>query len=106
VAVNYTVSQRVAGHFTVLLDAKTAKKLKLTSPVVKGVTVAGLSNPIQLGSALLETTKGGSSTIHITFSKTAAAKLKNAKTVSVTVRLVASNVSGQQVVVMTTGKLK
>ncbi len=103
--VHYSVTERVAGHFQVLLDARTAKKLGIKTPVVKGVTVAGLANPVEIGTALLETTKAGNDGIAITFSKSAAAKLKRTKSLTLTVRLVASNIAGQQVVVTTTVKL-
>ena len=103
--VHYSVTEKVVGHFQVLLDARTAKQLGIKSPVVKGVKVDGLSNPIEIGTALLETTKPGSSGIAITFSKAAAAKLKHARTLTLTVRLVAENIAGQQVVVTTTIKL-
>ena len=102
--VHYSVTEQVAGHFQVLLDARTAKHLGIKSPVLKG-KYNGLTNPIQIGTALLETTKAGNSTIAIIFSKSVAAKLRHAKTLTLTVRLVAHNILGQQVVVTTTIKL-
>ncbi len=103
--VHYSVTQQVAGHFEVLLDARTAKHLGIKGPVVKGVKVDGLSNPVEIGTALLETTKAGKDGIAITFSKTAAARLKHTRTLTLTVRLVAHNIIGQQVVVTTTVRL-
>jgi hypothetical protein len=105
ILVHYSVTERVAGRFQVLLDARTAKKLGIKGPVVKGVTVSGLANPIEVGTALLETTKAGNDGIAIAFSKSVATKLKHTKTLALTVRLVASNIAGQQVVVTTTVKL-
>lgn len=103
--VRYSVTQKVAGHFQVLLDAKTAKKLKLTTPVVKGVKVNGLSNPVQVGTALLETTKAGNSSIRVSFTKSDVSKLRKSKSLPLTVRLVAHNLAGQEVTVMTAVKL-
>lgn len=105
IVVHYSVTEKVAGHFQVLLDARTAKRLGIKGPVVKGVKVAGLANPIQIGTALLETTKAGNDGIAITFSKSVDAKLRHTKTLTLTVRLVATNIAGQQVVVTTTVKL-
>ncbi len=103
--VHYSVTQQVAGHFEVLLDARTAKHLGIKGPVVKGVKIDGLANPVEIGTALLETTKAGKDGIAITFSKTAAAKLRHTKALTLTVRLVAHNIVGQQVVVTTTVNL-
>ena len=104
IVVHYSVTEQVAGRFQVLLDARTAKRLGIKSPVLKG-KYNGLTNPIQIGTALLESTKAGNSGIAITFSKSVAAKLRHAKTLSLLVRLVAHNIAGQQVVVTTTIKL-
>ncbi len=104
IVVHYSVTEQVAGHFQVLLDARTARRLGIKSPVLKG-KYNGLTNPIQIGTALLESTKAGNSGIAITFSKSVATKLRHAKTLSLTVRLVAHNIAGQQVVVTTTVKL-
>jgi hypothetical protein len=60
---------------------------------------------VQVGSALLETTTGGKNSIRVKFTKAAAAKLRKTKSLSVTVRLVARNIAGQQVVVTTPVKL-
>ena len=103
--VNYTATAGLAGRFQVLIHAKTAKKLHITGPVVKGLKINGIANPIQIGTALLVTQKSGGSHVAITLTAAAKAKLRHTKQLTLTVRLVARNVAGAQIVKTTTVKL-
>ena len=75
--VHYSVTEKVVGHFQVLLDARTAKHLGIKSPVIKGIKVGGLANPIaDRHRAARDDARPAATAIAITFSKSAAAKLR------------------------------
>ena len=92
IVVRYSVSEKVAGHFEVLLASATARKLGL-----HGASATGLAKgtPAQtvIANAILVTTKGGGSTYKIKFSKATAAKLRKLSRVTLMIRMVVHNAS-------------
>jgi hypothetical protein len=88
--VHYEVNEQVAGHFEVLLDAATAHRLKISGPVA-GTLPPGFAKSLVIGKALLVTTKGGHSSVRIHFSKHIAARLRHARSVTLTLRLIVHN---------------
>ena len=90
IVVRYSVSEKVAGHFEVLLASATARKLGL-----HGASATGLAKgtPAQtvIANAILVTTKGGGSTYKIKFSKATAAKLRKLSRVTLMIRMVVHN---------------
>jgi hypothetical protein len=88
--INYSVSERVAGRFEVLLASSTAKKLG-----VDGARATGLAKgtPAQtiIAKAILVTTKGGHSSYKIKFSKATATRLRKLGKVSLMIRMVVHN---------------
>jgi hypothetical protein len=73
--VGYTVSEQVAGHFQVSIDASTARRLGLGS------------HPMVIGKAILVTTMGGHGSLRIRFGKRVRAKLRRARSVTATLSL-------------------
>jgi hypothetical protein len=92
--VSYSVNEQVAGHFEVLLDQRTAKRLKITGSTAFGLP-AGTPASLVIGRALLVTTKGGHSTLHIKFAKKTVARLRGVHRLALTLRLVVRNASSQ-----------
>jgi hypothetical protein len=90
--VNYSVNEQVTGHFEVLLSRSLARKLKIGGAPATGLP-AGTPPQLVIAKALLVTTKGGHSTVHIKFSKKVAAKLKHAGKASLMLRLIVRNAS-------------
>jgi hypothetical protein len=90
--VSYSVNEKVAGHFEVLLSRSMARKLKIGGAPASGLP-AGTPPQLVIAKALLVTTKGGRGTVHIKFSKQVAAKLKHARSLPLMVRLVVRNAS-------------
>jgi hypothetical protein len=88
--INYSVSERVAGRFEVLLASSIAKKLG-----VRGARATGLAKgtPAQtiIAKAILVTTKGGHSSYKIKFSKATATRLRKLGKVSLMIRMVVHN---------------
>jgi PKD domain len=88
--IRYSVSERVAGRFEVLLASSIAKKLG-----VQGAQATGLAKgtPTQtiIAKAILVTTKGGHSSYKIKFSKATAARLRKLGQVSLMIRMVVHN---------------
>jgi hypothetical protein len=88
--INYSVSERVAGRFEVLLASSIAKKLG-----VHGARATGLAKgtPAQtvIAKAILVTTKGGHSSYKIKFSKATATRLRKLGRVSLMIRMVVHN---------------
>jgi hypothetical protein len=88
--INYSVSERVAGRFEVLLASSIAKKLG-----VQGARATGLAKgtPAQtiIAKAILVTTKGGHSSYKIKFSKATATRLRKLGKVSLMIRMVVHN---------------
>jgi hypothetical protein len=91
-AVTYSVNEQVAGHFEVLISRALAGKLKITGPAASGLP-AGTPPQIVIAKAVLVTTKGGRSTVHIKFSKKIAARLKHTHSAPMMLRLVVRNAS-------------
>lgn len=89
-AVLYNVSEKVAGHFEVLLTTKVAHKLGISGPAA-GDLPAGSEPQTVIARALLVTLKGGTSAVHIKFSKRTAKRLARAKKVSLELRLIVHN---------------
>ncbi|HXA55598.1 MAG TPA: hypothetical protein VNV37_12060, partial [Solirubrobacteraceae bacterium] len=92
--VHYSVNEKVAGHFEVLLEASIARHLRISGPTAANLP-AGAPQSLVIGHALLETTKGGHSSVRIRFSKSVAKHLRKARKVKLTLRLVARNESAQ-----------
>ena len=90
--VRYSVNEQVAGHFDVLLDRATARRLKITgTPAVN--LPAGTPPELVIAKAILVTTKGGRSAVRIKFSKRTAARLAHTHKVKLTLRLIVRNAS-------------
>ena len=90
VAVHYKVNEQVAGHFEVLLGQKLAKRLKIHGRLA-GALPAGSEPEVVIGTALVVTLKGGGSTTHVILTKSAAAGLRHAKKVALSLRLTIRN---------------
>jgi hypothetical protein len=89
-AVNYSVNEQVAGHFEVLLSSALARRLGITGTPAAGLP-AGSPAETVIAKAILVTTKGGRSIVHIEFSKRTAAKLERVHKVSLMLRLIVRN---------------
>ncbi len=90
--VRYSVNEQVAGRFEVLLDRATARRLKISGPPATNLA-AGSPPEVVIAKAILVTTKGGRSSVHIKFSKRTAARLAHAHKVNLVLRLVVRNAS-------------
>ena len=88
--VSYSVNEQVAGSFQVLLSAAVAHRLGISGPAAVGLP-AGSPAEVVIAKAVLVTTKGGHSAVHIRFSKKTAARLSHAHNVSLMLRLVVRN---------------
>lgn len=93
--VHYTVNEQVAGRFEVLLARTTARRLGITGTPATGLA-PGTAPQLVIAKAILVTTKGGASTVHIVFSKAVAAKLRHAHNVLVMLRLSVRNAASHQ----------
>ena len=62
--VSYSVNEQVAGHFEVLLSSATAHRLGITGTPAVGLP-AGSPAEVVIAKAILVTTKGGHSAVHI-----------------------------------------
>ncbi len=88
--VRYSVNEQVAGHFEVLLDRATAKRLKISgTPAVN--LPAGTPPELVIAKAILVTTKGGRSAVRIKFSKRTAARLAHVHKLKLMLRLTVRN---------------
>ncbi len=92
--VRYSVSEQVAGRFEVLLAATTAHRLGIAGPVASDLP-AGSPKSLVIGHALLVTTKAGSSSVRIKFSKSIAKHLRRAHSVTLMLRLTAHSASAK-----------
>jgi hypothetical protein len=88
--VSYSVNEQVAGHFEVLLGSATAHRLGISGTPAVGLP-AGSPAEVVIAKAILVTTKGGHSALHIVFSKRTAARLARAHKVSLMLRLTVRN---------------
>jgi hypothetical protein len=89
-AVRYSVNEQVAGHFEVLLSRSVARRLGIGGPPASGLP-AGSAPEVVIAKAVLVTTKGGHSAVHIQFSKRTAARLAHAHKVALMLRLIVRN---------------
>ena len=89
-AVTYSVNEQVAGHFEVLLSSAVAHRLGIGGSPATGLP-AGSPAELVIAKAILVTTKGGRSAVHINFSKRTAARLARAHKVSLMLRLIVRN---------------
>jgi hypothetical protein len=88
--VGYSVNEQVAGHFEVLLSRSVARRLGIGGAAATGLP-AGSPAEIVIGKAILVTTKGGHSAVHIQFSKHTDARLAHVHKVSLMLRLIVRN---------------
>jgi hypothetical protein len=88
--VGYSVNEQVAGRFEVLLSRATAHRLGISGAPATGLP-AGSPAELVIAKAILVTTKGGHSAVHIEFSKRTAARLAHAHKVSLMLRLTVRN---------------
>jgi hypothetical protein len=88
--VSYSVNEQVAGHFEVLLSSATAHRLGITGAPAVGLP-AGSPAEVVIAKAILVTTKGGRSAVHIAFSKRTDARLAHLHKVSLMLRLIVRN---------------
>jgi hypothetical protein len=88
--VSYSVNEQVAGHFEVLLSRATAHRLGITGSPAVGLP-AGSPAEVVIAKAILVTTKGGHSAVHIAFSKRTNARLAHVHKVSLMLRLIVRN---------------
>ena len=86
----YSVNEKVAGHFEVLISSKLAHKLGISGAPAADLP-AGAEPQTVIAKALLVTLKGGRSAIHIKFSKRTAQRLRRLKKVSLELRLIVHN---------------
>lgn len=99
--VRYSVSERVTGHFEVLLATSLARRLHLHGPTATGLA-AGTPPQTVIGKAFLITAAGGRNTVTIKFGKTTAARLSHAHGVSLMLRLIVRNAASGSAGVITT----
>jgi len=90
--VTYSVNEQVAGRFEVLLSSALAHRLHISGTPATGLP-AGSPAEMVIAKAILVTTKGGRSAVHIKFSKSTAARLAHVKKVPLMLRLIVRNAS-------------
>lgn len=88
--VSYSVNEQVAGRFEVLLSRAIARRLGISGIPATGMP-AGSPPQLVIAKAILVTTKGGHSSVHIQFSKRTAARLAHAHKVALTLRMIVRN---------------
>jgi hypothetical protein len=88
--VSYSVNEQVAGHFEVLLSSALAHKLHVSGTAATGLP-AGSPPELVIAKAILVTTKGGRSAVHIQFPKRTAARLAHQHKLSLMLRLIVRN---------------
>jgi PKD domain len=91
--IHYSVNERVAGRFEVLLASSIARRLGLHGPQATGLA-KGMAPQTVIGKAILVTTKGGSSSYKLKLSKATAARLRKLHKLSLTIRMVVRNSVG------------
>jgi hypothetical protein len=90
--VTYSVNEQVAGRFEVLISSALAHRLHISGTPATGLP-AGSPAEMVIAKAILVTTKGGRSAVHIKFSKSTAARLAHVKKVPLMLRLIVRNAS-------------
>jgi hypothetical protein len=88
--VSYSVNEQVAGHFEVLLSSALAKRLGIGGTPATGLP-AGSAPQMVIAKAILVTTKGGHSAVHIVFPKRTAARLAHVHKLALMLRLTVRN---------------
>ena len=99
--VRYSVSERVTGHFEVLLATSLARRLRLHGPNASGLAT-GTPPQTVIGKAFLVTAAGGRNTVTIQFSKATAARLARLHRASLMLRLVVRNAASGSSTVLST----
>lgn len=94
VALRYAVNEQVAGVAEVLLNAKTAARLKVKGPVAVDLP-AGFPRSILIGRAVVDTQRGGKGSVRLSFSKAndKALEVSQVAKLNLTLRLVVHNAS-------------
>jgi hypothetical protein len=98
--IRYSVSERVTGHFEVLLASSIARRLHLRGAGAVGLP-AGTPAQTVIGKALLVTNAAGHSSLHIHFSRNVVSHLRQLHQVTLLLRLVVRNASAQSSTVLT-----
>jgi hypothetical protein len=88
--VTYSVNEQVTGRFEVLLSSAMAHRLGISGTPATGLP-AGSPAEVVIAKAILVTTKGGRSAVHIKFSKSTAARLARVKKVPLMLRMIVRN---------------
>jgi hypothetical protein len=88
--VRYSVNEQVAGRFEVLLSEAVARRLGIKGSPATGLP-AGSPAEVVIAKAILVTTAGGRSAVHIIFSKRTGARLARLHKASLMLRLVVRN---------------
>jgi PKD domain len=99
--VRYSVNERIAGHFEVLLATSTARRLGIHGPPATGLPV-GTPPQTVIAKAILVTTTAGRSVVKIQFGKATAARLHRLGSVSLMLRLLVRNGSTGTTTVLST----
>jgi hypothetical protein len=94
VLVAYSVNEQVAGHFEVLLNRATARRLGISGTAALGLPV-GQPPSLVVAKALIVTTAGGHSRVKLFFSKRNAQLLSRQHKVSFLLRLVVRNAASK-----------
>ena len=102
--VSYSVNEQVAGHFEVLLSRSIARRLHISGAAATGLP-AGSPPEVVIAKAILVTTKGGHSALHIQFSKTTASRLAHMHKLALELRLVVRNAAAATTTVVTAATL-
>ncbi len=90
VAIGYSVNEQVTGHFEVLMSRKLAHKLKIGGTPALGLP-AGTPPQLVIAKAILVTTKGGRSVVHVKLPKKVVARLRHAHRAPLMLRLIVRN---------------
>jgi len=90
--VRYSVNEQVAGRFEVLISSSLAHRLRISGTPATGLPV-GSPAELVIAKAVLVTTAGGRSALHIQFSKRTDARLAHVHKVSLMLQLVVRNAS-------------
>jgi hypothetical protein len=90
IAVRYSINEQVAGRFEILLSRSLAHRLGISGSPAVGLPT-GWPTELVIGKALLVTTQGGGSTVHVVLSKATGRRLARLGKVTLLLRLVVHN---------------
>lgn len=90
--VSYSVNEQVTGHFEVLLSRTLARHLGISGSPAADLP-DGSPAELVIAKAILVTTQGGHSAVHIQFSKRTASRLAHVHKLSLMLRLIVRNAS-------------